>query len=71
MSLISSTNQLWSRPLTALSAALSGQQWPLAAGFRSQHTLRDHQQHGADTKQLNLCNAVNDALHIAMDNNEQ
>lgn len=63
-------------PLRGLSAACASQQWPFAAGLRHQATAatqeQQQQQAGADTtKQLNLCNAVNDALHIAMDNNEQ
>lgn len=71
-----SFNQLLHGPLRSLSAACSSQQWTFAAGFRQQHTqtLTQQQQQGSssvDTKQLNLCNAVNDALHIAMDNNEQ
>lgn len=65
-----SFNQLLTGPLRSLSAACASQQWPFAAGFRQQHTQAEQQQTG-DTKQLNLCNAVNDALHIAMDNNEQ
>lgn len=65
-----SFNQLLTGPLRSLSAACASQQWTFAAGFRQQHTQAEQQQTG-DTKQLNLCNAVNDALHIAMDNNEQ
>jgi hypothetical protein len=67
-------NQLLTGPLRSLSAACASQQWTFAAGFRSQHTQaqQQHQQQSTgETKQLNLCNAVNDALHIAMDNNEQ
>jgi hypothetical protein len=63
-------------PLRGLSAACASQQWPFAAGLRHKATAatqeQQQQQAGGDsTKQLNLCNAVNDALHIAMDNNEQ
>lgn len=66
-----SFNQLLTGPLRSLSAACASQQWTFAAGFRSQHTQTQQQQSAGETKQLNLCNAVNDALHIAMDNNEQ
>jgi hypothetical protein len=67
-----SFNQLLTGPLRSISAACASQQWTFAAGFRSQHTQAQQQQQSAgETKQLNLCNAVNDALHIALDNNEQ
>lgn len=78
---LSSTNLinqlLCAGPLRGLSAACASQQWPFAAGLRHQATAaiahHHQQQAGGDTttKQLNLCNAVNDALHTAMDNNEQ
>jgi hypothetical protein len=66
-------NQLLSGPLRSLSAACASQQWTFDAGFRHQATAAaaQQQQFAGDTKQLNLCNAVNDALHIAMDGNEQ
>lgn len=68
-------NQLLYGPLRGLSAACASQQWAFAAGLRGQATAAVQQQQqqaaGGDTKQLNLCNAVNDALHIAMDNDEQ
>eukprot|EP00879_Flechtneria_rotunda_P009628 GHRR01010075.1.p1 GENE.GHRR01010075.1~~GHRR01010075.1.p1 ORF type:complete len:120 (+),score=30.50 GHRR01010075.1:246-605(+) len=42
----------------------------LTAGQRCwQHTLSEAPQ--GDTKPLNLCNAVNDALHIALDSNDK
>jgi hypothetical protein len=69
-------NQLLSGPLRSLSAACASQQWTFAAVFLHQATAaaqqqQQQQQVAGDTKQLNLCNAVNDALHIAMDGNEQ
>jgi hypothetical protein len=59
-------------------------QWPAAGALRQQHTTSaalaaagaapaptSIAGEALETKQLNLCNAVNDALHVALDGNEQ